>query len=104
MVIGPPAKHCTRIDVDHDEDSDVRNEREYVERAELGQEEGSGTGESAGGTDKEAEPPLIVSRSLRKVFSGGKVAVRNLSMSVRVDECFGFLGPNGAGKSARLDS
>ena len=102
MAIGPPAKHCTRIDVDHEEDSDVRTEREYVERAELRRDEGSGTEESAESTGKDPGPPLIVSRSLRKVFSGGKVAVRNLSMSVRVDECFGFLGPNGAGKTTAI--
>jgi ABC-2 type transport system ATP-binding protein len=38
---------------------------------------------------------------LRKVF-GGKVAVRNLSLTVRRGEIFGFLGPNGAGKSTSI--
>ena len=64
---------------------------------------------SAGGSpnatspaDEEAEEELIVSRSLRKVYSGGKVAVRNLTMSIRRGECFGFLGPNGAGKTTAI--
>jgi ABC-2 type transport system ATP-binding protein len=42
---------------------------------------------------------------LRKVFGGsfnGKVAVRNLSLTVRRGEIFGFLGPNGAGKSTSI--
>jgi len=30
------------------------------------------------------------------------VAVRNLTMTVRTDECFGFLGPNGAGKTTAI--
>jgi ABC-2 type transport system ATP-binding protein len=38
---------------------------------------------------------------LRKDF-GGKVAVRDLSVSVRRGEIFGFLGPNGAGKSTSI--
>jgi ABC-2 type transport system ATP-binding protein len=38
---------------------------------------------------------------LRKVY-GNKVAVRNLSLSVRRGSIFGFLGPNGAGKSTSI--
>ncbi len=38
---------------------------------------------------------------MRKVF-GGKVAVRDLTLSVRRGEIFGFLGPNGAGKSTSI--
>jgi ABC-2 type transport system ATP-binding protein len=38
---------------------------------------------------------------LRKVF-GDKVAVRDLSLTVRRGEIFGFLGPNGAGKSTSI--
>jgi ABC-2 type transport system ATP-binding protein len=38
---------------------------------------------------------------LHKVF-GDKVAVRNLSLTVRRGEIFGFLGPNGAGKSTSI--
>lgn len=33
---------------------------------------------------------------------GAKVAVRNLSLTVRRGEIFGFLGPNGAGKSTSI--
>jgi ABC-2 type transport system ATP-binding protein len=33
---------------------------------------------------------------------GSKVAVRNLSLTVRRGEIFGFLGPNGAGKSTSI--
>jgi ABC-2 type transport system ATP-binding protein len=38
---------------------------------------------------------------LRKVF-GSKVAVRDLTLTVRRGEIFGFLGPNGAGKSTSI--
>jgi ABC-2 type transport system ATP-binding protein len=38
---------------------------------------------------------------LRKKF-GSKVAVSNLSLTVRRGEVFGFLGPNGAGKSTSI--
>jgi ABC-2 type transport system ATP-binding protein len=54
------------------------------------------------------KPPLdhsnnlaIQTQSLRKVFKN-KVAVGNLSLSVRKGEIFGFLGPNGAGKSTSI--
>lgn len=40
--------------------------------------------------------------SLRKVYAGGKVAINNLTLTVRKDECFGLLGPNGAGKSTTI--
>ena len=43
----------------------------------------------------------IQTTSLRKVFKN-KVAVGNLSLSVRRGEIFGFLGPNGAGKSTSI--
>ena len=43
----------------------------------------------------------VETHGLRKVF-GAKVAVRNLSLSVRRGEIFGFLGPNGAGKSTSI--
>ena len=38
---------------------------------------------------------------MRKVF-GGKVAVRDLTLTVPRGEIFGFLGPNGAGKSTSI--
>lgn len=43
----------------------------------------------------------IRTQNLRKVFKN-KVAVGNLSLSVRRGEIFGFLGPNGAGKSTSI--
>lgn len=43
----------------------------------------------------------IQTQDLRKAF-GDKVAVRNLSLTVRRGEIFGFLGPNGAGKSTSI--
>src|SRR5438093_552148 len=45
--------------------------------------------------------PVIETRALRKEF-GEKVAVAELSLSVRRGEVFGFLGPNGAGKTTSL--
>jgi ABC-2 type transport system ATP-binding protein len=43
----------------------------------------------------------VRTQNLRKVF-GGKVAVRDLTLTVRQGEIFGFLGPNGAGKSTSI--
>jgi ABC-2 type transport system ATP-binding protein len=43
----------------------------------------------------------IDARGLRKEF-GGRAAVRDLTLSVRRGEIFGFLGPNGAGKSTSI--
>jgi ABC-2 type transport system ATP-binding protein len=43
----------------------------------------------------------IEARGLRKEF-GGKIAVRDLSLSVPRGEVFGFLGPNGAGKTTSM--
>jgi ABC-2 type transport system ATP-binding protein len=39
---------------------------------------------------------------LTKIFTGGKTAVQDLSLTVRRGEFFGFLGPNGAGKSTTI--
>jgi ABC-2 type transport system ATP-binding protein len=43
----------------------------------------------------------VETRGLRKRF-GRKLAVSDLSLSVRRGEVFGFLGPNGAGKTTSL--
>ena len=43
----------------------------------------------------------IEARGLSKTF-GSRAAVRNLSLTVRRGEIFGFLGPNGAGKSTSI--
>jgi ABC-2 type transport system ATP-binding protein len=43
----------------------------------------------------------VQTQHLRKEFSG-KVAVRDLTLTVRQGEIFGFLGPNGAGKSTSI--
>lgn len=43
----------------------------------------------------------IQTQNLRKVY-GNKVAVRNLSLTVKRGSIFGFLGPNGAGKSTSV--
>lgn len=43
----------------------------------------------------------IETRSLRKEF-GDKVAVADLTLTVRRGEVFGFLGPNGAGKTTSV--
>jgi ABC-2 type transport system ATP-binding protein len=45
--------------------------------------------------------PAIVVEGLTKSFDG-KVVVRNLSLTVRRGEIYGFLGPNGSGKTTTL--
>jgi ABC-2 type transport system ATP-binding protein len=44
---------------------------------------------------------VVETRGLRRQF-GEKIAVDDLSLSVRRGEVFGFLGPNGAGKTTSL--
>jgi ABC-2 type transport system ATP-binding protein len=50
---------------------------------------------------EQSDSLAIQTQNLRKVY-GNKVAVRNLTLSVRRGEIFGFLGPNGAGKSTSV--
>ncbi|RLN38339.1 hypothetical protein BBO99_00008317 [Phytophthora kernoviae] len=53
---------------------------------------------SSGGADGD----VVKLMGLRKVYSGGKVAVRDLSFGLKRGECFGFLGINGAGKTTTM--
>jgi len=77
------------------EDDDVAAERRAVEADVQARHTQSSTTDSAG-------PTPIETISLRKVYKGGKVAVRNQTFSVHHDECFGLLGPNGAGKTTTI--
>ena len=44
----------------------------------------------------------IVTEALGKTFPGGVEAVRDVTLSVRHAEIYGFLGPNGAGKTTTM--
>jgi ABC-2 type transport system ATP-binding protein len=46
-------------------------------------------------------PLALEAQSLRKAYAS-KLAVRDLTLSVRRGEVFGFLGPNGAGKTTSM--
>ncbi|QCW02942.1 ABC transporter ATP-binding protein [Natrinema pallidum] len=46
---------------------------------------------------------VVETQNLRKEFSGGIVAVDDLSFSINEGEIFGLLGPNGAGKSTVIN-
>jgi len=45
--------------------------------------------------------PLLL-RNLRKVYPGGKIAIKGISLAVEKGIIFGLLGPNGAGKSSLI--
>ncbi|EQC39078.1 hypothetical protein SDRG_03286 [Saprolegnia diclina VS20] len=49
-----------------------------------------------------ADKDMIVIKRLKKVYTGNKVAVRNLSFALPKGECFGYLGINGAGKTTTM--
>ena len=44
----------------------------------------------------------IIVKDVKKVYPGGKYAVKGISLSIPNGECFGLLGINGAGKSTTL--
>ena len=44
----------------------------------------------------------ITLQNLSKTYSGGKQAVKQISLSLERGEVFGFLGPNGAGKTTTV--
>lgn len=50
---------------------------------------------------KEGEYSLLI-KDIRKEYEGGKVAVEQLSLTVKEGEIFGLLGPNGAGKTSLI--
>ena len=45
---------------------------------------------------------MIVIKNITKTYTGGKVAVRNLSLTVEKGDLFGFIGQNGAGKTTTI--
>src|SRR6187402_727397 len=49
-----------------------------------------------------AEPAIRI-ESLSKVYSGGKLALDEVSFDVPRGQIFGLLGPNGAGKSTLIN-
>ncbi|CBZ24573.1 putative ATP-binding cassette protein subfamily A, member 2, partial [Leishmania mexicana MHOM/GT/2001/U1103] len=71
-------------EVVQNEDEDVAAERRSVLESEARQRD------------------LVRVENLSKVYSNGKVAVRNITFGVRPGEVFGFLGTNGAGKTTTI--
>jgi ABC-type multidrug transport system ATPase subunit len=49
-----------------------------------------------------ADGDVVKLHNLQKVYAGGKVAVKNISVGIPLGECFGLLGINGAGKTSTL--
>lgn len=44
----------------------------------------------------------VIIENLSKIYSGGKKAVYNISLTLERGEVFGFLGPNGSGKTTTI--
>ncbi|RHY14488.1 hypothetical protein DYB32_010847, partial [Aphanomyces invadans] len=49
-----------------------------------------------------ANDHAVVIKNLRKVYKGGKVGLKDLSVALPKGECFGYLGINGAGKTSTM--
>ncbi|CAK4776692.1 unnamed protein product [Aphanomyces euteiches] len=67
----------------HDEDLDVAQEAARV-------------------LEGKAENEMLVLKKLKKVYTGNKIAVREVSFGLAKGECFGYLGINGAGKTTTM--
>ena len=73
-------------DVATEEDEDVVKERERVQQQ----------------VSSKNISDVVLLDELRKVYPGGKVAVKGVSYGLPMGEVFGFLGINGAGKTTTL--
>jgi ABC-type multidrug transport system ATPase subunit len=51
---------------------------------------------------KAHEDSVILLNNMKKIYPGGKYAVKGVSLGIPNGECFGLLGINGAGKSSTL--
>lgn len=51
-----------------------------------------------------ADMDNVVLEGLRKVYKPSTVAVRNLTLGIPENECFGLLGPNGSGKTTTINA
>ncbi len=47
------------------------------------------------------DTPAIITESLSKTY-GGRAGIRDLALTIRAGEIYGFLGPNGAGKTTTI--
>lgn len=50
-----------------------------------------------------ADDCSVVVKDFKKIYPGGKYAVKGMSIAIPTGECFGLLGINGAGKSSALN-